>query len=87
MITTARKIGNSTGFIINAQDLKILNIKQGDQVQCVIKDGALVIEKIKSSKPKYDLATLMANTNFEALQKDPTIKQWDQMPAQGDEIA
>ncbi|WP_371195055.1 hypothetical protein [Glaciecola sp. SC05] len=87
MFSTARKIGNSTGFIINARDLKAIGIKQGDDIEYTIESGKLVIQKAVREKQKpYKIDDLIANTDFDALSRDPDLLEWEAMPPAGKEI-
>ena len=87
MLSTARKIGNSTGFIINAQDLNSIGIKQGDDVEYTIESGKLVIEKSKrKGAKKYDINELLANTDFEALKADKDLQDWENISPVGKEV-
>ncbi len=87
MFSTARKIGNSTGFIINAQDLNSIGIKQGDDVEYTIESGKLVIEKSKRrAVKKYNINELLANTDFDALKADKDLQEWENICPAGKEV-
>jgi antitoxin MazE len=50
MQTTVRKLGNSAGLIIPKAVLTELGLSVGDAVDCVLKDGRLILAPAKRSK-------------------------------------
>ncbi len=50
MQTTVRKLGNSAGLIIPKTILAELGLSAGDAVDCVLKDGHLILAPAKRGK-------------------------------------
>ena len=86
MQTTVRKIGNSTGTILPARLLRELGIREGDALEITVEDGKLVAQKVARPKPVFDLESLIANTDFDALRNDEELQQWQRMPPIGREL-
>ena len=86
MQTTVRKIGNSTGIILPARLLRELGIREGDALEITVEDGKLVAQKIARPKPVFELASLIANTDFDAIRNDEELQQWQAMPPTGREL-
>lgn len=84
--TTARKIGNSTGTILPSRIIREMGIENGDDLEVTVKSGIMTICKVVRKRPKYNLSDLIANTNFEALAQDETLKKWASMSGVGREI-
>ena len=85
MQTTVRKIGNSAGIILPARLLRELGIREGDTLEITVEDGKLVAQKVARPKPVFDLASLVANTDFDAMRNDEELQQWQAMPPAGRE--
>ena len=85
MQTTVRKIGNSAGIILPARLLRELGIREGDALEITVEDGKLVAQKVARPKPVFDLASLVANTDFDAMRSDEELQQWQAMPPAGRE--
>ena len=85
MQTTVRKIGNSAGTILPARLLRELGIREGDALEITVEDGKLVVQKVARPKPVFDLASLVANTDFDAMRNDEELQQWQAMPPTGRE--
>ena len=62
-----RKIGGSTAVVIAPALLRQLNIQAGDTVEAQVVDGALQLRPVK---PRYTLAQLLAQTDFQAAARD-----------------
>ena len=86
MQTTVRKIGNSTGTILPARLMRELGIREGDALEITVEDGKLVAQKVARPKPVFDLESLIANTDFDALRNDEELQQWQAMPPIGREL-
>ena len=54
MTTRIRKIGNSSGIIISKGMLEELNIEPKDELELMVKDGKILIQKIE--EPRKDWA-------------------------------
>ena len=85
MQTTVRKIGNSAGIILPARLLRELGIREGDTLEITVEDGKLVAQKVARPKPVFDLASLVVNTDFDAMRNDEELQQWQAMPPAGRE--
>ena len=85
MQTTVRKIGNSAGIILPARLLRELGIREGDALEITVEDGKLVAQKVARPKPVFDLASLVVNTDFDAMRNDEELQQWQAMPPAGRE--
>ena len=83
MLVQVRKIGNSSGVIIPAKQLKKLSLSNGDEVLLEEQDGKLVLTK-HQSKPQYTLDELIAKCDPNA-PVSPELQEWDQAPAAGNE--
>lgn len=78
-----RKIGNSKGAVIPAPLLKELGLDVGQIAQADVKDGQLVIQKMK--KKKYSLNELLAKCDSNApLPKG--LAEWDNIQPVGNEV-
>lgn len=83
MISTIRKIGNSSGAIFPASFLKKLNINDGDSIN-IFEDGErIVIERI-NQRPKYSLDDLISQCDANA-SSSIDLQDWENMEATGSE--
>lgn len=83
MLVQVRKIGNSSGVIIPAKQLRKLSLSDGDEVLLEEQEGKLVLTK-NQPKPKYTLDDLIAKCDPDA-PVSPELEEWDQVPAAGKE--
>ncbi len=62
MISKIQKWGNSQGLRLSKDVLELASFAVGDEVEIAVSAGEIVVKKIKVSKPKFDLAELVART-------------------------
>ena len=84
MMSFLIKIGNSTGTIIPAQILKDLKLKKGDRLSIVEDHGKIVISAA-NSRPKYQLAELLARCDQSAPIPE-ALTEWDAANPVGNEV-
>lgn len=74
MKTKIRKIGNSTGTILPAPQLKKIDLVEGDEIDISVENNRIVITPM--TKKKYTLDELLAQCNPKA-PKPKELKEWD----------
>lgn len=62
MKTKLRKIGNSSGIILSKRILEQLDIEEKDELKLVVKDGKILIEKIKEIREDWQHQFLRAGS-------------------------
>lgn len=71
MRTTIRKIGNSSGIIINKVMLDALRIEEKDELELSIQEGKIIISKAKEPRKNWKEQFLNAGSaNDESLEMD-----------------
>jgi antitoxin MazE len=60
MISKIQKWGNSQGLRLSKDVLELASFGVGDEVEIAVGVGEIVVKKVKVSKPKFDLAELVA---------------------------
>lgn len=83
MHTNLRKVGGSVMLAVSPVFLKELKIACGSTVDVALKDGQLVVRPI--SKPKYELADLLAQCDPKAKMPSEDREWLDSAPI-GNEI-
>lgn len=65
MKTTLRKIGNSSGVILSKKTLEELNIEPKDELELSVKDGVILIQKVKEPRDNWKEQFLKAGSQNE----------------------
>jgi antitoxin MazE len=60
LVSRVQKWGNSQGLRLSKDVLELASLAVGDEVEIVVGAGEIVVKKAKVSKPKFDLAELVA---------------------------
>lgn len=62
MTTRIRKIGNSSGIIISKRMLDELNIEPKDELELIVKEGKILIQKIEEPRKNWKEKFLKAGS-------------------------
>lgn len=62
MKTKLRKIGNSSGIILNKRILEQLDIEEEDELKLVVKEGKILIEKVSEARSNWKEQFLQAGS-------------------------
>ncbi|MCZ2085678.1 MULTISPECIES: AbrB/MazE/SpoVT family DNA-binding domain-containing protein [unclassified Kaistella] len=62
MKTKLRKIGNSSGIILSKRILEQLDIEDEDELQLVVEDGKILIEKVSDVRTNWKEQFLQAGS-------------------------
>lgn len=82
-----RKVGGSVAVVIPPMMLEELNLNAGSTVDISIKNKQIQIKPI-AKKPRYSLADLLAQTDYEAVRQatENETNAWLNAPAVGREL-
>ena len=82
-----RKVGGSVAVVIPSMMLEELNLNAGSTVDIPIKNKQIQIKPLKS-KPKYSLAELLAQTDYETVRQatETETNAWLNAPSMGLEL-
>ncbi len=81
--TTLRKVGGSVMLAVPPALLEQLHLQPGTTVGLVIDHGRLIVKP--STKPRYTLAELLANSDYSAPLSEEE-SEWIDMPTVGNEL-
>lgn len=83
---TLRNVGNSVAVVIPKQWLSVLGLAAGEQVEMKLEGDRLTMQaKPKAARKKYKLADLLAKCDPDAPMPQE-VKDWENMPAVGNEV-
>lgn len=83
---TLRAVGNSVAVVIPKQWLSVLGLEAGAKVDMKLEGDQLTLQaKSKAARKKYKLSDLLAKCDPDAPMPQE-IKDWENMPAVGNEV-